>query len=426
VVDPANSSSLYVATAKSGVLRSHDGGISWQSTGPLPVVPYALAVDPSPAHTLYVAFSNGVWESTNDGDTWQTTSLTDTRTLSITIGPDGVLYAGTRSGPAVSRDRGATWDYPDPDEGGAQAVGYSIAVDPNAGRKLFASTLGSDLFISNNDGDSWARVGTDFAAPESRRIAVDLTNSNRLYAGSVYSGLFKSTDGGATWSRPEFGSGFAYVWLAVVDPDPNYPNIVYAGTQGEGLFKSVDYGETWTKMPGAAMGGLPMNVQGITVDPRNHNELFAAAVAGGSGGVFRSHDQGQTWEKIPVLPKPAWSITIVGGDSPVVYATTKTEGVFKSVDGGSTWQPINNGITDLTMGRAAPVIVNPEGSDVLYVGAEGGGGVFRSGDGGEKWVPVNVGLTDTSVFGLAADPRRPGTVYVSGPHGIFATTTGGR
>jgi hypothetical protein len=52
--------------------------------------------------------------------------------------------------------------------------------------------------------------------------------------------------------------------------------------------------------------------------------------------------------------------------------------------------------------------------------------VYGSGDGGEKWVAVNVGLTDPSVFGLAADPRRPGTLYVSGPHGIFATTTGGR
>jgi hypothetical protein len=59
-------------------------------------------------------------------------------------------------------------------------------------------------------------------------------------------------------------------------------------------------------------------------------------------------------------------------------------------------------------------------------GCMGGGGVFRSGDGEDSWIPVNRGLTDTSVFGLAADPRRPGTLYVSGPHGILATTTGGR
>jgi len=418
-IDPLNDSILYVATTVSGVWRSDDGGVTWQSTGALPVVPYALAVDSSPAHTVYVATSNGVWESANDGAAWQTTSLTDTRVMSIAIGSDGVLYAGTTSGPAVSRDFGASWNYPDPDEGGAQAFGYAVAVDPNAGCKLFASTLGSDLFISDNDGESWTRVGTDFAAPESRRIAVDPTDSNRVYAGSSFSGLFKSTDGGATWARRDFGSGNAYVWVPAVDPVS--PNIVYAGTRGEGLFQSEDYGENWKPVL-----GLPINVEGITVDHRNHNEVFAAAVAGGMGGVFRSHNQGETWDKIPVLARPAWSITIVGGDSPVVYATTKTDGVYRSLDGGTTWQPINIGITNHQMGRSAPVIVAAEDPQVLYVGSEGGGGVYRSGDGGEKWVAVNLGLTDTSVSGLAADPRRPGTLYVSGPHGIFATTTGGR
>ena len=124
----------------------------------------------------------------------------------------------------------------------------------------------------------------------------------------------------------------------------------YAGTQGEGLFKSDDYGETWNRL-----SGLPINVQGIAVDPRNDNELFVAAVGAGVGGVFRSHDQGLTWEK--VLNRVAWNIIIVGGDSPVVYVTTKTEGVYRgSIDGSNPWEPINNGITDLNMGRAAPVM----------------------------------------------------------------------
>ena len=237
-----------------------------------------------------------------------------------------------------------------------------------------------------------------------------------MYSGSFYSGLFKSVDGGATWSRRSFGSGSAYVWIPVVDPVS--PNIVYAGTVGEGLFKSQDYGDSWTSVP-----GLPATVQGLTVDLRSNQELFAAA----SNGIYRSHDAGHTWSKVLNVPAPgAWSITIVGGDSPVVYATTKRQGVYRSPDGGTNWQPINNGITDTQMGRSAPVIIAPEHSEVLYVGSEGGGGVFKSTDGGDSWFPVNLGLFDTSVFGLAADLHRPGTLYVSGPHGIFATTTGGK
>jgi hypothetical protein len=175
---------------------------------------------------------------------------------------------------------------------------------------------------------------------------------------------------------------------------------------------------------------LPPTVQGVTIDPRNDNVVFLAT----SVGVLRSTNaQGgelgtetPTWQNVLSVPMGAWSITIVGGDSPVLYATTKFRGVYRSLDAGTTWTAINAGITDLQMGRSAPVIVDPEHSEVLYVGSEGGGGVFRSGDGGESWTPVNLALTDTSVFGLAADPRRPGILYVSGPHGIFATTTGGK
>jgi hypothetical protein len=418
-IDPTNHDVLYVATNTSGVWRSPDAGASWQATGVLPGVPYSVVVDTSPAGTIFVGTSGGVWKSSDTGASWQPTALSDRAAQSITVGPGGILYAGTTAGPAISEDLGATWTDPDPGEGGAQAFVYAVTVDPNSGCKLFASTLGAGALISDDGGVSWTRVGTDYAVRESRTMAVDPTDSSRVYSGSFYSGLFKSVDGGATWSRRSFGSGSAYVWIPVVDPVS--PNIVYAGTQGEGLFKSEDYGETWNQV-----AGLPRNVQGITVDPRNNNEVFAAAVGGGIGGVFRSHDQGRTWDKAPVLAQPAWRITIVGGDSPVVYATTKADGVYRSIDGGSTWQPINNGITDRQMGRAALVIVAPEGSEVLYVASEGGGGVFRSGDGGETWVAVNLGLTDTSVYSLAADPRRPGTLYVSGPHGIFGTTTGGR
>jgi photosystem II stability/assembly factor-like uncharacterized protein len=341
--------------------------------------------------------------------------------MSIAIAPSEVLYAGTTSGPSVSHDLGTTWTDPDPDEGGAQAFGYAITVDPNFTNKLFASTLGSTVFISDSRGLNWTPVGTDFTAPESRRIAVDPTNSTRVYAGSFSSGLFKSIDGGATWSNVRnFGSGNVYVWAPVVDPVS--PNIVYAATVGEGLFRSTDYGEHFTVVP-----GLPLMIQGVTVDPRDDRVVFAAT----SSGIFRTTNAnfGDTWSSVLNTgqgnPGAGWSVTIVGHDSHIVYATLKQLGVWRSMDDGDHWQPINVGITDIQMGRAAPVIVDPGGSDVVYVGSEGGGGVFKSTDGGDSWFPVNLGLSDTAVVGLAADPHHPGILYVSGPHGIFATTTGG-
>ena len=103
-----------------------------------------------------------------------------------------------------------------------------------------------------------------------------------------------------------------YVWVRIVDPIE--PNIVYAGTQGDGKWKSLDYGDTWTKLVGPAG-----TVQGITVDPGNNLRVFATPQ-----GVFESENGGGTWTNLPVLPRPAWSITLVAADRDVVYATSKT------------------------------------------------------------------------------------------------------
>jgi hypothetical protein len=411
-IDPADSNTLYAATGKDGVWRSADGVATWQAAGTLPPVPYSLVVD-SAGHTIFAGTSAGVWKTTDSGSTWQPTALSDRMSVSITIGPGEVLWAGTASGPAVSHDLGQSWTDPDPLEGGAQAFGYGITVDPQFGRKIFVSTLGSTALVSIDRGKSWSAVGPTYAAArEARKITVDPTDSKRVYSGSVYSGLFKSVDGGATWSRRDFGSGNVYVWAAAVDPVS--PNIVYAATQGEGLFKSDNYGETWTSIS----VGLPLTINGVTVDPRNHNEIFAAT----NQGVFRSDTGGQQWANL--LPGvPVWNLTIVGGDSPLVYAATKRAGVYRSSDAltaqAPTWSPINNGITNKVLGRAAPVIIDPDNPQVLYVGSEGGGGVFRSLDGGASWSAINSGLSDSSVFGLATDPHRSGTLYVCGPHGVF-------
>jgi photosystem II stability/assembly factor-like uncharacterized protein len=411
-IDPTNEDSLWLTTNTHGVWHSGNRGVTWSSTGALGATPFALAVDASPEHMAFAATTSGVWKSSDYGATWEPTALDDRMAISIQIGSDHRLYVGTDQGPAFSSNLGASWTTPDPTEGDASAFGYSVTVDPNFGRKLFAATLGATAMISENDGRSWAPVGTDYAARESRKINVDPTDSNRVYSGSFFSGLFKSSDGGATWSRRTVGSGYAYVWVPVVDPVS--PNIVWAGTSGEGLFKSTDYGDTFTAVP-----GMPPLVQGVAVDPRNDEIVYAAS----GSGVLRSTNGGTSWTN--VLERPAWTVTIVGGDSHVVYAATKAFGVYRSMDDGVTWAAINNGIVNLNMSRSGGPLVDPTNTQRIYVGSEACGCVYKSINGGDSWFSVSDGLENTLVFGLGQDPHRPGLLFVAGPGGIFETTTGG-
>jgi photosystem II stability/assembly factor-like uncharacterized protein len=410
-IDPTNENSLWVATNTHGVWHSVNQGASWTQAGSLGVTPFGVAIDSS-SNNVFLTTTAGVWESSDDGASWRATALDDRMAISIQIGSDHTLYVGTDEGPAFSSNLGVSWTNPDPTEGGASAFGYSVTVDPIFGRKLFAATLGATAMTSANDGLSWTPVGTDYAARESRKINVDPTDSSRVYSGSFFSGLFKSTDGGATWSRRTVGSGYAYVWVPVVDPVS--PNIVWAGTSGEGLFKSTDYGDTFT-----AISGMPSVVQGVAVDPRNDDIVYAAS----GSGLLRSSDGGTSW--LNVLARAAWTVTIVGGDSHVVYAATKTFGVYRSTDDGLTWTAINNGITNLNMSRSGGPLIDPTNTRRIYVGSEACGCVYKSIDGGDSWFSVSDGLANTLVFGLAQDPRRPGVLFVAGPGGIFETTTGG-
>ena len=122
---------------------------------------------------------------------------------------------------------------------------------------------------------------------------------------------------------------------------------------------------------------------------------------------------------------PAWTVTIAPNTPSTVYATARTQGVFRSPDGGHTWQPINSGITNLTMGRGAPVIIDPTNPLTLYVASEGGGGIFKSRDGGSHWLAINSGIDNPAVLGLAMDPGNPSVLYACGPSGVYKTVHGG-
>jgi photosystem II stability/assembly factor-like uncharacterized protein len=412
-IGPLEPNVIYAATNDDGIFQSVDSGVTWSNVSP-PLTAYNVSVDPEDPNYVYAATRTGMWWSSDHGRTWRPRGLRKNGVFSVVAHANGTVHAGTPIGAEVSTDRGATWSSLDPGLGGSHAFGYAITVDPNNPKKLFTSQLVSTITVSHNGGETWHASDKGYLARAARVVNVDPTDSSRVYAGSFYAaGLYKSRDGGVTWQRRLFGSPSVYVWVPVVDPIE--PNIVYAGTQGDGMWKSLDYGDSWTKL----VGLTPGTVQGITVDPGNNRRVFVATPQ----GVFKSEDGGGMWTN--VLPRAAWSVTFVAPDSDVVYATSKMFGVYKSNDRGMNWFDINTGITNLTMGRSAPVLVDPENVDILYTASEAGGGVYKSKDGGASWYQINVNLADTSVYGLAMDPERPKTLYVSGPTGVYKTITGG-
>jgi photosystem II stability/assembly factor-like uncharacterized protein len=417
-LDPANSQVLYAGTNEDGIWKSTDAGNTWQSAGSPGTFPvYSLIVDPSAPHTIYAGTNGGgVWTSSDGGITWRSTGLSNGLVFSLAIDPAGLLYAGTNStGAQVSRDLGATWTALHAGIDGVNKDGLGIWLGSSNDPRIFVSSEnGYGMVWSQDGGTSWSAAGQGFTAYGSRGVVFDPWDSRRIYAGGmVGSVFFKSTDGGLTWSKRRIGSTAAYVIAVAVDPLS--PNIVYVGTQNEGVFKSTDYGDNW-KATGSRPSGA---ITYLTPDPTRSGRLFASTAT----AFYLSEDAGETWAN--VLNMPAWTVTIDPANPTTLYATARTQGVFRSSDGGHAWQGINTGLINLTMGRNAPVIIDPTNSRTLYVGSEGGGGVFKSLDGGDHWFAVNSGLDELSVSGLAMDPWNPAILYACGPNGVYKTVTGG-
>lgn len=101
------------------LFRSTNGGTSWTNiTGSLPDrYPLDIAVDPSDARRVYVAFGgfggNHFFKSTDAGTTWNdiSGSLPDVPTTAALVDPlhTNIVYAGNDLGVYVSTDAGTTW-----------------------------------------------------------------------------------------------------------------------------------------------------------------------------------------------------------------------------------------------------------------------------------------------------------------------------
>jgi len=319
---------VYFAGGLGGLLRSKDGGSTWQeifSDKPVSSIG-AIAIAPSNPKIVYIgtgepnlrsdiAFGDGVWRSDDGGDTWKHVGLDGTAQIATVIvdpnDPETVFVAAVgdpyRAGPDrgvyKSADGGATWRrvLSAGDEVGAS----SIVMQPGVPHTLFAGL--------------WRASRSPY----------------QLTSGGAGGGLFKSTDDGEHWTQaaghglPDGDTG--RIGLAIAQ---NAPSMVYAlieSRQGV-LWRSEDAGATWRKMSANhALDQRPFYFTQLSVDPRDKNHLFFLSVSlmeseDGGATVKRKHVPGGDNHQMWIDPSDGDRM-IVGDDGGVMYSLT----------GGKTW-----------------------------------------------------------------------------------------
>ena len=408
---PGGASTFYFGSVDGGVWKTTDAGVVWTPIfDGQPVASIgALAVAPSNPQVIYagtgeadirsnLASGNGVYKSTNGGESWQYVGLRDTRQISkiavdprdanvVYVGALGHAYAPNEDrGVYKSSDGGAHWNKIL--DRGAEIGISDLSLASDKPDVLFAGTWhthrppwstyapldgpGSGIYRSQNAGQTWSPV-TGHGLPDGDwgRVAVAVSSSGkRVYAlidDGPKSGLYRSDDGGDTWILQNSDrrlTGRAW-YFGNITIDPQNADVIYMPNVA--LYRSEDGGKTISVVRGAPGGD---DYHQIWVDPKDSSRM----ILGTDQGTTLSVDYGKTWSSWYNQPTAQLYHVITDNRFPyAVYGTQQDSGsvaVFSRTDHSlitsrDWFQP-----TGSESGYIAP---DPKNPDILYVSQTYGG-----------------------------------------------------
>lgn len=461
-MQPGNPSVVLLSSAR-GILRSDNGGLSWQlsQTGLLNPAE-ALAFDPTQPNRVIAA--NGQLLSSEDaGQNFALLQTPANDIYNVAFAPDGTLYALTFDGRVFrSSHPFADWDAAG-QPAGAGHSGSVIVGDPQNSQVVYIGVDSVGIYRSVNGGVSWnGPLTTGFATPTQTliySIAVHPDDSNVLLAGTSL-GLHYSTNAGASWAVNEFSQTF---WVGFDPLAANQASALFSLGQ---FMRSIDNGVTWTAGANIRVQGMPTAI----FDPASAGRLLVATDAGvvdtldygatfthrGIGvaasdtraitvtddgtvhvvahaGLGAIHRRDGTYQALnPVALRNATSgvvqvnaLAVCATNPLLMYAVNAGWELIRSSDGGESWSTphpqFSVGTDYLT-----DVLIDPVDPLIAYV-ARVETGVWKTVDGGATWAPLPG--SPASVGKLAMDPADHRVLYISGgdsvPTAIYKTIDGG-
>jgi len=462
-VDPRSNDTIYVGAASGGIVKSTDGGITWEEIfDDQPSLAIgAVAVDPNNPRTIYVGTGepnagggsvtyggSGVFKSTDAGETWENIGLGESRYIGriivdptdsnrVFVAANGGLFSkNPERGVYRSEDAGGSWNrvlYLNDSTGAVD-----IAINPINPETLYAAmwmrirgpdyrTFGSDdcrLYRTTNGGDSWQELagGLPTGANVGRiGVSVCASNPRTLYAiyadaTGYFLGVYKSTDGGDSWARTNdtgftsFYSSYGW-WFGNVRVDPTNENKVFA--LGITMYRTLNGGANWSRVAQSTH----VDNHAIYIDPSDPNWI----ILGDDGGVFVSTNGGTIWSKSYHLPVTQFYTIHVDFSNPLrIYGGTQDNSTVRTLTGSvSDWDIILGG-------DGFYVNVDPTNSAIIYAEYQWGN-LYKSTDTGNSWDDATNGISFSDRRNWSTpviiDPSNHNTLYY-GTYRLYRTRNG--
>lgn len=462
---------IWVGSASGGVFKSTDRGLSWEEKttdwGSPPIGDIAIrqtnpnevwvGTGESNGGSGSIAYEGfGLLRTRNGGDSWENMGLPNSGSISkIALHPSNpfIIYVAamgflfeenSERGIFRSLDGGSTWEnilYLGPTSGGSD-----IIIDPNNPDILYASIWerikepghkvywgpSSGIYKSIDGGDNWSKLDLGYTNDSLGRIGLAMAPSNslRLYAlvtgiDGVFEGFSTSSDGGLNWQTSPSDLDFNYrtsgYWYCNLTVDPNDMNHVFLC--GLDVLETTDAGGSFD-----FVCDIHVDQHSIFLHPMNPQ----FGLIGNDGGLHLSNNQfdnciqyqnipitqfytcaldpidstviyGGTQDNNPLIRRKGHSNweTMLGGDgfvtlpdprdNNILYSEYQYGNLFKSYNAGNDWERITRGMDRSRSNWNSPFLFEPDNPDVLYFGSHK---VHKTFNGGDNWIEISPDLSN--------------------------------
>lgn len=476
LIDPEDHNRLYVSTgifdreaANSnpetldiggvGVVRSTDGGVSWEILGPengfLEDELYvgSLAMHPGDSRILFAASGSdahltalnkligGIYRTTDGGDSWnRVLALPNASAVEICESNPNVVYAGSPSFFYRSDDGGSTWQLMNGSQEGRLddfwgpenvVAGFPIDMqcDPDNAMRIYVNNYGGGNFLSDDGGITWESVSSGYTGAIMNKVVASANNPAVVY-GTARSGIFKSVDGGVSWEGLATGKarGLEALGLAVNPRDEQHIIAVIADAPIPKI--SLDGGQTWHESDPLIKNGdqaewvglenisFSPTTPGVVIGIRGEKKCNEIPACENGLGALYSSDSGESWA-LSDLPRRV-AMDLFFDQTGTAYVSLYPADIYRSDDGGKTWDLLARDVASRPNPNSThadhvinALAIDPDDPSRIYVGFTLGG-VSISTDSGITWQSSSAGMVpEASIFDLVVDNAHPGVVYAA-------------
>jgi photosystem II stability/assembly factor-like uncharacterized protein len=446
VFNPKNPDIMYMATGDKdaayfisnpysyGLLKSTDGGESWDTTGLKHLFKdqmtiQRLIIHPTQPNILLAAVTGengslkGIWRTTDGGTNWKNVIGGAKYDIEFNPANPNIVYASAYKYLTRSTDAGATWINIVSDSLPKNEVTYAkIAVSPANPHIVFAQFLNPNtgytygLYKSSDDAISWRKINSQEISIQSGYdwvLTMSELDSNLIFYGGQE--LFGSYDGGK--STVYFPSG--HVDHHGLDYRPG-TNVLYNCNDG-GIYKSYNNAKNWQNLNKTLQTFQYYRLGGSLT---NKDLIITGAQDNGT----QKHTI-PSWLQIGQLADGAECI--VDYNDPKIFYTSYQYGWlnrFGMVAGAFTMPPTAGESSSCAW--ITPYLMHPTNSKVLFFGAKD---VFKTTDRGNEWMGYSDQLTAKDNVGggmlrcMAISESMPDSVLYAGSYVVvYMTSDGGK